>query len=128
MCPKGYSRRTKLNCHMEEVHGVKELHPNWRFQCPRCSEKKPFRTLTAMMAHCNECHQVEFGMNTIKYFSQLIVSIPIIGIQNHDFPSMKDFIIWKEQEEESTHTFYTLHDKPHKFSSCNSPNGDYKLH
>ena len=31
--------------------------------------QKPFRTLTAIMAHCNECHQVEFGMNSIILFS-----------------------------------------------------------
>ena len=42
--------------------------------------------------------------------------------------ALKDFMIWKEQEEDSTHTFYTLHDKPHRFSSSKSPNGaDCKL-
>ena len=34
---------------------------------------------------------------------------------------------WKEQEEESTHTFYALHDKPHRFSSCNTPKGNFNL-
>ena len=77
-----------------------------------------------MMAHCNECHQVEFGMNSIMFFSNDYRYTILLGIQNHDFQSLKAFMVWKEQEEESTHTFYTLHDKPHRFSSCESPNGD----
>ena len=89
--------------------------------------QKPFRTLTAIMAHCNECHQVEFGMNSIILFSNDYRYTILLGIQNQDFQSLKEFMVWKDQEEESKHTFYTLHDKLHRFFSCKSPNGDCKL-
>ena len=51
--------------------------------------QKPFRTLTAMLAHCNEYHQVEFGM---KYSCNNACHIIVrnTAIQNHDFPSLHD--------------------------------------
>ena len=51
------------------------------------------------------------------------VFLTIIGIQNYEFPSIAEFRTWKEEEESSTHTFYSLHDKPYYFSASELPSG-----
>ena len=37
------------------------------------------------------------------------------GVQNRNFSKKEGFLLWEENEEACTHTFYTLHDKPYVF-------------
>lgn len=62
ICLQKFTRRTKLNNHLEAVHQQEqEQHHQWRFQCP-CCENKLFRTLTQLIGHCDEHHDIEFGI------------------------------------------------------------------
>ena len=61
ICLKRFTRRTKLNNHLETIHQQEQEHQQWRFQCP-CCENESFRTLTQLIAHCDEYHDIDFGI------------------------------------------------------------------
>lgn len=61
ICLQTFTRKTNLNHHLQVAHDQElEQHP-WRFRCP-CCEVSPFRTLTQLISHSNEHHDIEFGM------------------------------------------------------------------
>ena len=61
ICLKRFTRRTKLNSHLEAIHQQEQQHQQWRFQCP-CCENESFRTLTQLITHCDEHHDIDFGI------------------------------------------------------------------
>ena len=68
-CTSAYSRRTKLNDHLEQVHGlqIERVRVQKRYNCPFCKHDR-FRTVSLLLAHCEKDHDAKLG-TVLTYFA-----------------------------------------------------------
>lgn len=60
-CTSSFARRTKLNNHLDQVHGLKVERVQKRYNCPFCKHD-PFRTVTLLVGHCEKDHATKLGL------------------------------------------------------------------
>ncbi|XP_011408624.2 PREDICTED: uncharacterized protein LOC100635716 [Amphimedon queenslandica] len=80
---------SSLNKHIAKKHpdeSSKENLRESRISCPNCSEK--FITLTSLIHHLEKSHNEKVPINKLS------------------FESMKEFYLWKKQEEQSSDSLY----------------------
>lgn len=59
-CEACYTRKTRLNSHLEDKHGVEALRPEGRYRCPFC-DHAGFRTSVDLVNHAERAHN-KLGM------------------------------------------------------------------
>lgn len=124
-CTKSYSRKYRVKEHEKSSHGavtIDECSKN--ISCPfaECGVE-PFRTNKELLSHCENVHHENLGKVNLSYLTTPNNTKQYKGMKTLTFSSMRDFLFWKEREEEATYSTYVKGQQKYHPSS----NGTHNL-
>ena len=87
------------------------------FACPFHCGAHAFRTNKELLSHCDKAHEEKLGNQSIAILSSIIYRVLFEGLSMLTFPSMREFVDWKEREEEATYSTYVKSQQTYRPSS-----------
>ena len=104
-CTKSYSRKFRLKEHEKMTHDLIVDECTINFSCPFDCGVHAFRTNIQLLSHCDKVHQEQLG-KFFRYNIYELICFPSKGLNNLTFSSLREFLYWKEREEEATYSMY----------------------